>query len=233
MFAVIFEVQPTTATRDAYLALAKVLKPELEQIEGFIDNERFASQETEGRILSLSTWHDEKAVIRWRTLGVHHVVQETGRLAIFADYHLRVGEITADTRLPEGQHLGQQRFDTTVVGKAQVVTITEAAGDAAASSLALYDGADGLVDRERYDSITTPGKALVLASWRDEAALAAWQDGPLHPMSAASEPAARFRAVRIIRDYGMRDRREAPQYYPPVASTTSATRDDPQEGGAR
>ena len=91
-----------TETRDTYLALAKMLRPELEQIEGFIDNERFASQKTEGRILSLSTWRDEKAVVRWRTLGVHHVIQETGRLAIFADYHLRVGEITADTRLPEG-----------------------------------------------------------------------------------------------------------------------------------
>lgn len=232
MFAVIFEVQPTTETRDAYLALAKVLRPELEQIEGFIDNERFASQKTEGRILSLSTWRDEKAVVRWRTLGVHHVIQETGRLAIFADYHLRVGEITADTRLPEGQNLGQQRFDMTVVGKAQVVTIIEAPGNAA-SSLAAYDGADGLVDRERYDSITTPGKALVLASWRDEAALAAWQDGPSHPMSAVSESAVRFRAVRIVRDYGMRDRREAPQYYPPVASTTSATRDDPGGRGTR
>jgi hypothetical protein len=26
----------------------------------------------------------------------------------------------------------------------------------------------------------------------------------------------RHRRVRIIRDYGMADRREAPQYYPPV-----------------
>jgi hypothetical protein len=27
----------------------------------------------------------------------------------------------------------------------------------------------------------------------------------------------RHRQVRVVRDYGMRDRREAPQYYPEVA----------------
>ena len=222
MFAVIFEVQPTTETKETYLGLAKFLKPELEQIEGFIDNERFASQKTEGRVLSLSTWHDEKAVIRWRTLGVHHVIQETGRLAVFTDYHLRVGEITADTQSPAGETLEQQRFDTTTVGNARVVTITEVPPGAAAPSLTAYDG---LVDVERYEGITVPGKSLHLASWRDEAALAAWQANGSQPSSAAPGLPVRYRTVRIIRDYGMRDRREAPQYYPPVEPAASSARD--------
>jgi len=97
MFAVIFEVQPKKERWDDYLKLAKTLKPELEKIDGFIDNERFGSKRTEGGVLSLSTWRDEKAVIRWRTLGIHHEIQEKGRNEIFEDYHLRVGEITADT----------------------------------------------------------------------------------------------------------------------------------------
>jgi len=229
MFAVIFEVQPTVETKETYLGLAKFLRPELERIEGFIDNERFESQKTEGRVLSLSTWRDEKAVIRWRTLGVHHAVQETGRMAIFADYHLRVGEITADTRVPEGQNLGQQRFDTTEVGNARVVTITEVPPGAAAPSLDAYDGADGLVDAERYEGITVPGKTLLLASWRDEAALAAWDEHRPRPSSAAPGPPVRHRAVRIIRDYGMRDRYEAPQYYPPVESAASSAREEREE----
>jgi heme-degrading monooxygenase HmoA len=87
MFAVIFEVQPKTECFDEYLRLAGFLKPELEKIDGFIDNERFGSKRTEGLVLSLSTWRDEKAVIRWRTLGVHHKVQETGRSEVFEDYH--------------------------------------------------------------------------------------------------------------------------------------------------
>src|SRR5471030_251458 len=120
MFAVLFEVQPLAERWDDYLGLANLLRPELEAIDGFIDNERFASKRTAGRLLSLSTWRDEKAVIRWRTLGVHHAAQEKGRFEIFADYHLRVGEIVADSRLPEGQALREQRFDQTEIGAAKI-----------------------------------------------------------------------------------------------------------------
>jgi heme-degrading monooxygenase HmoA len=63
MFAVIFIVQPKKDHFDDYLSLAKSLKPDLERVDGFIDNERFGSKRTEGRVLSLSTWRDEKAVI--------------------------------------------------------------------------------------------------------------------------------------------------------------------------
>ena len=132
MFAVIFEVVPKQELWNEYLDLAKLLKPELERIDGFLDNERFASQRTKGRLLSLSTWRDEKAVIRWRTLAVHHKVQEKGRFEVFQDYHLRVGEFTADNQLPAGQELAQQRLDETDVGAAKVVTISElpaASGD--------------------------------------------------------------------------------------------------------
>ena len=125
MFAVIFEVQPKSDRWDQYLGLAKQLRPELEQIAGFIENERYRSRRTEGRLLSLSIWANEKAVIRWRTHAMHHTVQEQGRFEVFEDYHLRVGEITADTRMPTGQTLEQQRFDTTDVGAAKVVSISE------------------------------------------------------------------------------------------------------------
>lgn len=110
MFAVIFEVQPKKERYDQYLGLAKFLKPELERVDGFIDNERFASAKVEGRVLSLSTWRDEKAVVRWRTLAVHHGVQMQGRNEVFADYHLRVGEIISDTHTPAGHSLRQQRL---------------------------------------------------------------------------------------------------------------------------
>ena len=118
MFAVIFEVQPKSDRWDQYLDLAKQLRPELEQIAGFIDNERYKSLRTEGRVLSLSTWADEKSVIRWRTHAMHHGVQEKGRFEVFEDYHLRVGEIIADTHVPPGQTLQQLRLDATEVGTA-------------------------------------------------------------------------------------------------------------------
>src|ERR1700677_3653252 len=218
MFAVIFEIQPRKGRKDDYLALAKILKPEVEKIDGFIDNERFGSKRTEGRMLSLSTWRDEKAVIRWRTLGVHHEIQAKGRAEIFEDYHLRVGEITADTHIPEGQKLQEQRFDETGSGSSKAATISELAADnkkAASADLpadlkAPAIGTLGVVDWEVYESIYNPGKLLLLTSWKDATAASAWS-----PRKTAGGE-LRHRQVRIIRDYGMHDRREAPQFYPPV-----------------
>src|SRR5262249_45615858 len=125
MFAVIFLVQPKQERRQDYLDLAKYLKPKLEAIDGFIDNERFESLRDNSRVLSLSTWRDEKSVVRWRTQGEHHGVQEKGRFEIFADYHLSVGEITDDTDPPQGLHVAEQHFDTTETGRAKAATITE------------------------------------------------------------------------------------------------------------
>jgi heme-degrading monooxygenase HmoA len=218
MFAVIFEVKPKAERKDDYLALAKILKPELEQIDGFIGNERFGSKRTEGRILSLSTWRDEKAVIRWRTLAVHHEIQGKGRREIFEDYHLRVGEITADTHVPEGQTLQEQHFDETGIGSSKAATISELAdeGKRPASSDLPADlklpaiGTSDVLDQDVFESITSPGKLLLLVSWKDAVAASAWQPRP------PSGRELRHRQVRIIRDYGMLDRREAPQFYPPV-----------------
>src|ERR1700744_500038 len=103
MFSVIFEVQPRPARWDAYLGEAKMLRPELEKVDGFVDNISYKSLVREGCLLSLSGWRDEKAVVRWRTAMGHHIVQEKGRSEILRDYHLRVGQITHDTRVPSGQ----------------------------------------------------------------------------------------------------------------------------------
>src|SRR5437763_12419765 len=127
MLAVIFVVQPHKERFNDYLDLAKFLKPKLEAIDGFIDNERLESKRTKGRVLSLSTWRDEKSVVRWRTQGEHHGVQEKGRFEIFEDYHLRVGEITEDSDPPKGLAVDEERLDATEVGKGKVVTVTELA----------------------------------------------------------------------------------------------------------
>ena len=214
MFAVIFEVQPKGERFDDYLETAKRLKPEIERIEGFIDNDRFRSRRREGRLLSFSTWRDEKALVRWRTLAVHHEAQERGRFEIFEDYHLRVGEIVVDTAAKEP--LVQQRLDETEIAAAKCVTVTEltraegaprAAGDPA-RLLGAFDA--GALEHEAFESIYTTGKLLLLQSWRDAPAAEQWRPGAVDGYSL------RHRRVRIIRDYGMLDRREAPQYYAPV-----------------
>jgi heme-degrading monooxygenase HmoA len=102
MFTVLFEVRPRTGQWDAYLGYAKELRPALERVAGFVDNIRYASLRRDGWILSLSNWENEKALVRWRTMMRHHEVQEKGRGEVFLDYHLRVGQLTRDTRLPAG-----------------------------------------------------------------------------------------------------------------------------------
>ncbi|MFL5064703.1 MAG: antibiotic biosynthesis monooxygenase family protein [Xanthobacteraceae bacterium] len=216
MFAVIFEVQPRQERWGDYLDLAKQLKPKLEAIDGFIDIDRLESKRTSGRLLSFSTWRNEKAVIRWRTQAEHHAAQERGRGEIFLDYRLRVGEVTADSAAPAGAALDQQRFDETEVGAAKVVTVTDVMANAdgrdvhpdrLADDLGL--AADGLIDCEVFASIYTPGKLAVLAAWRDADAAREWV-----PRKPAWAETLRQRHVRIIRDYGMFERREAPQFYP-------------------
>ena len=103
MFSVIFEVNPRTTEFNTYLDTAKMLRPELESVEGFVDNIRYKSLQREGWILSLSGWRDEKSLVRWRTKTKHHEAQQKGRDQILQDYHLRVGQITKDTEVPTGQ----------------------------------------------------------------------------------------------------------------------------------
>ena len=125
MFSVMFEVHPYAERFQDYLQLAARLKPILERIDGFVDNERFESLSRPGWLLSHSTWRDEKSVVRWRSQGEHHGVQKRGRTEIFQDYRLRVGEITSDNALPPGMTLQEQRFDETEVGAAKLATLTE------------------------------------------------------------------------------------------------------------
>jgi len=220
MFSVIFEVFPKSDQWDAYLGYAKLLRPELERVDGFIDNIRYRSLTRAGWIVSLSGWRDEKALVRWRTQAGHHAVQEKGRTAVFRDYHLRVGQVTRDTHLPAGQALPEQRLDETATGAAtQVILIdarrppewvAQAGPRAVADWLGLPGEAPRLTGWDVFDAVLTPGDIILLMSWRDEDAAEAFEAGARLPEGA------RLRRVRIVRDYGMFDRREAPQYYPDV-----------------
>ena len=225
MFSVLFEVHPRSDQWDAYLGYAKMLRPELEQIDGFVDNIRYRSLTREGWILSLSGWRDEKSLVRWRTRMRHHQVQEKGRSEILSDYHLRVGQLTRDTRLPEGYALDEQRLDETEVGEGTTVTLIDgkrppdwvegAGADAVASWLGLAPDAPGLVAWDVFDAVLTPCDVIVLMSWRDQHAAEAFEG------TVSLQDGTRLRRVRVVRDYGMFDRREAPQYYPDVTRSAS------------
>jgi heme-degrading monooxygenase HmoA len=176
MFSVIFEVHPRQEKFDLYLDLAKDLRPILEAIDGFIDNERFESSRRPGWVLPHSTWRDEKSVVRWRTVAKHHDTQQRGRDEVFQDYHLRVGEIVADTAPPAGASIAEQRLDETEIGRAKYVTLTEVQHQTGVSVAALpgWLGLDqehaDLIDHDVFASIYNKGKFALLASWRNRSA---------------------------------------------------------------
>jgi len=221
MFSVIFEVHPKSDKWDAYLGYAKMLRPELEKVEGFVDNIRYRSLTREGWLLSLSGWKDEKALVRWRTKAVHHDVQEKGRFEVFHDYHLRVGQLTADTMPPDGLKIEEQRLDETEAGDGTTITLIDgrqsadwvknASAEAIAKWLGLSTHAQGLISWDVFDAVLSPGDIILLLSWRSNA------DAGLFDKTQLQKDQIRTRRVRVIRDYGMYDRREAPQYYPDVS----------------
>ena len=96
MIAVIFEVQPAPGRAQEYMDIATSLRSDLERFDGFISIERFASLTTEGKILSLSFWRDEDAILRWRNFERHRLAQMRGRSGVFVDYRLRVAAVLRD-----------------------------------------------------------------------------------------------------------------------------------------
>lgn len=96
MIAVIFEAWVPGDAQAEYLDLAAELRPLLADLDGFISIERFQSLTTPGKVLSLSFWRDEAAVAAWRNLPQHRRVQSAGRDHVFADYRLRIAEVTRD-----------------------------------------------------------------------------------------------------------------------------------------
>jgi len=101
MIAVIFELWPRPEHRAAYFEIAAELRPLLERIDGFVSVERFESVSEPGKFVSLSFWRDEAAVQAWRNLAEHRLAQARGRGQIFADYRLRVAEVSRDYGLTE------------------------------------------------------------------------------------------------------------------------------------
>lgn len=74
---------------------------------------------------------------------------------------------------------------------------------------------DGFVSIERFESLSEPGKILSLSLWRDEAAVAQWRNVEEHRRAQEAGRRSifadyRLRVARVIRDYGMHDRDQAP-----------------------
>lgn len=88
--------------------------------------------------------------------------------------------------------------------------------DLAATLRADLEGIDGFISIERFESLTTKGKYLSLSFWRDEEAVRNWRNLEIHRNAQARGRGGifadyRLRVASVLRDYGMRERADAPQ----------------------
>jgi hypothetical protein len=112
-------------------------------------------------------------------------------------------------------------LDETETGEGTTVTLIDAKRpeewakkakpDEVAKSLGLSTTASGLLEWDVFDAVLTPGDVILLSSSRNQAAAEAFEN------TIALKDGARLRRVRVVRDYGIFDRREAPQFYPEIS----------------
>jgi heme-degrading monooxygenase HmoA len=74
---------------------------------------------------------------------------------------------------------------------------------------------DGFISVERFQSLTEPNKLLSLSVWRDEDAVARWRNRAAHRKAQAAGRSEifsdyRLRIAHVLRDYGLREREQAP-----------------------
>src|SRR6056297_3194257 len=87
--------------------------------------------------------------------------------------------------------------------------------DIAAEMRPMLDDVEGFISVERFQSLTHPSKILSLSFFEDEAAVAQWRTLSAHRGAQKKGRNGvfddyRLRLARVIRDYGMFDRDEAP-----------------------
>ena len=114
--------------------------------------------------------------------------------------------------------MSEQRLDETETGEATTITLIDArrppewVNETSADDIAKWLGfpadAPGLVAWDVFDAVLNSGDVILLVSWRDRAAAEAFEG------AVSLQDGARLRRVRVVRYYGMFDRREAPQFYP-------------------
>lgn len=101
MHAVIFEFRVNPGREQDYFDWAEKLSSEVRATDGFLGIERFESRSTKDKFVSLSFFRDAEAVAGWRAHPIHAQAQAAGKSGIFAEFRLRVAEVTREITLNE------------------------------------------------------------------------------------------------------------------------------------
>jgi heme-degrading monooxygenase HmoA len=205
MIGLFFEVQTRPGHRDQYLDLAAALKPALEATGGCLSIERFRSLTRQDLLLSHQIWQDEGALTAWRVHGQHHKVQELGRAQVFADYRIRIAQVIHEARPGKPVWQPERRTPYNDPARRPPTYVLSAESQNA--------GLPAQTDwrRDAFESVYRDGQFAHLIDVPDA------QSGIAFGARLFADPTIEyFRILEVMRDYGMYDRTEAPQYYPPV-----------------
>lgn len=144
-------------------------------------------------------------MIAWRVDPKHHTVQEAGREKVFDDYRIRISQVIHEER-PGESAWRPERLSPYNDPKRRPPTFVVASES-----------------RNRELSVETPWKRDVFESVYRPGVFAHLVDVPSSDAGItfgrklfADSTAEYFRVFEVMRDYGMFNRGEAPQYYPPV-----------------
>lgn len=213
MFSVLIEAQPRQGQSDAYFANAATLRPELERAPGFVDNIRYRSLSRDGWIGALSLWSDEASVIGWHTRMHDKESKEKDWSSLLADYRLRVGEVTSDTRLAENREIAPREPGDAEAGEGTYLTLIDAKQTPEwirsnnPQEVALYLGFDlysygNCISWDVFDSLLNPGEIMLVVTWKDA------ESANDHAATQIVPDDARVRVVRVTRDDPMSGQRE-------------------------
>ena len=205
MIGLFFEVQTREGHRDQYLDLAASLRPDLDGIGGCVFIDRFKSLTQENLLLSYQIWQDEAALTAWRVHGRHHKVQEIGREKVFSDYRIRIAQVIHEAR--PGQPVWQPDRRTPYNDPARRPPTFMLAAESKKAELPVETD----WRHHSFGSVYREGHFAHLIDVPDQ------KSGIAFGMRLFADPTTEyFRILEVMRDYGMYDRAEAPQYYPPV-----------------
>jgi pimeloyl-ACP methyl ester carboxylesterase/heme-degrading monooxygenase HmoA len=223
--AVIFEVHPSEDGRGQYLATAAALRPLLDEIDGFVSIERFQSITRPGWILSLSFWADEAAIAAWRSRERHHEAQSKGRTGIFENYRLRVAHTLFDGGVDHSQQPQHpSSYRDPARRRIDHLGLVETIGTLPPALADVLEGGSGFAKVEAFTSLTTAGKTAHLITFDDAKAAQSCRATAEQAIDVAANHAGHCRVwmLEVLRDYGMFDRAEAPQFHPEIRSVKTA-----------
>jgi heme-degrading monooxygenase HmoA len=204
MRALLFEVLPAQGQYDNYLAIAASLKPELDALGGCLFLDRFKSRQRPSIVLSHQIWRDEAAMTAWRVHHPHHQAQSKGRTKVFENYRLTVGDVVREENVgaPAWIAAGRSTYVQASTRKPRFVILAE-------SISATFDAPGGIAV-ETFTSITRENEHMHVLRTPD------WSTAlEITEQCSTGGPAYRYRICEVDREYGMLDRAEAPQYFPP------------------